>query len=126
MNFKNLARMPEGKSIDWREVQWQDMEDEHFIVWMRVASSNNFNKLWGRIEQDLTPGSYYIEVRNLYDVSQFEGEKSVLLTTINSLGGNNYYMALAYIIVGSCTTLLGLASMGIQFRKDQRGDEGFS
>lgn len=28
-------------------------EDEHFIVWMRVASLPNFRKLYGKIEDDL-------------------------------------------------------------------------
>ena len=78
MNYKNIETMPgDGREIDWREYQWYDMTDEHFIVWMRVASSANFNKLWGRVEQDLEPGQYYIEVQNNFDTSEFEGEKSI-------------------------------------------------
>lgn len=34
------------------------MEDEHFIVWMRMAGLPNFRKLWGRIEGGLEKGKY--------------------------------------------------------------------
>lgn len=35
---------------DWKSVQWTDMEDEHFIVWMRTAGLPTFRKLWGKID----------------------------------------------------------------------------
>lgn len=34
------------------------------MVWMRTASTPNFKKLWGRIEQDLEPGTYTIKIDN--------------------------------------------------------------
>jgi hypothetical protein len=40
------------------------MTDEHFIVWMRTAGLPNFRKLWGRIDNGLQPGTYYLEVKN--------------------------------------------------------------
>ena len=33
--------------------QWLDLEDEHFMVWMRPAPFANFSKLYGRINQDI-------------------------------------------------------------------------
>jgi hypothetical protein len=44
------------------EKQWTDVEDEHFIVWMRVSGLLNFRKLWGRIEEDLDEGEYKLLV----------------------------------------------------------------
>jgi hypothetical protein len=29
--------------------QWLNVEQEHFIVWMRTAGLPNFRKLWGKI-----------------------------------------------------------------------------
>jgi hypothetical protein len=43
--FKNVQR---GYYGTWRDVQWLDMENEHFIVWMRSAALSNFQKLWGK------------------------------------------------------------------------------
>lgn len=53
-----------------RAVQWLDPEDEHFIVWMRVAGLPKFRKLWGKLEShDLKAGeNYYLEIQNNYNV----------------------------------------------------------
>lgn len=34
-------------------VQWIDVTDEHFKVWMRTSATSKFTKLWGRIRTDL-------------------------------------------------------------------------
>jgi hypothetical protein len=61
--FKNVQNnLPSGKN--WKDVQWLDMEDEHFIVWMRTAGLPSFRKLWGRIEGGLTSGDYTVEINN--------------------------------------------------------------
>ena len=74
---------------------------EHFIVWMRTAGLPNFRKLWGRIETDLLPGTYQLQIVNRYNVAQFEGQKSFVLSTTNALGGKNYFLAICYLVVGS-------------------------
>lgn len=33
---------------------------EHFIVWMRTAATPDFRKLWGKIHEDLEPGTYRV------------------------------------------------------------------
>ena len=43
--------MPAGKT--WEDIQWLNMTNEHFIVWMRTAGLPKFRKLWGRLESDL-------------------------------------------------------------------------
>lgn len=98
--FANInANLPEGKT--YKDVQWQDMTDEHFIVWMRTAGLPNFRKLWGKIEQNLKPGTYELTIDNNYDVASFEGKKTFVLSTTNALGGKNYFLAICYIVVGS-------------------------
>ena len=42
----------------------QDFEDEDFIVWMRTAGLPNFKKLYRIIDQDITPGTYQIQIQN--------------------------------------------------------------
>ena len=99
----------------WQDIQWHDMEDgkfkllinqltffilEHFVVWMRTAGLPTFRKLYGRIEQDLSPGKYEVEVSNQYEVRPFKGKKSLVLATGNVLGGKNYFLAISFLAVG--------------------------
>ena len=97
--------MPAGKGSSWRDIQWHDMSDQHFIVWMRTAGLPNFRKLWGRIDQILAPGTYYLKVTNNYEVSPFKGNKSFVISTTNALGGKNYFLAVCYITVGTLCML---------------------
>lgn len=67
---------------------------------MRTAGLPNFRKLWGKIENGLEVGTYYLKIKNNYDVSPFQGKKSFVVSTTNSLGGKNYFLAICYIVVG--------------------------
>lgn len=100
--FKNLNRN------DWRSVQWHDVEDPHFIVWMRTAGLPNFRKLYGEISEDLKKGDYTLKITNTYDVSSFAGSKYFVLSTTNLLGGTNYFLAVCYIIVGALCIMFGI------------------
>ena len=88
--------------------QWIDMTDEHFIVWMRPSGLPNFRKLWGRIEQDLEPGDYRIEIENEFDVASFSGEKHFVLSNVNAFGGKNTFLAVSYIVVGVICIILAI------------------
>lgn len=68
---------------------------------MRTAGLPNFKKLYGKIEQDLTPGTYTILINNTYDVSNFNGAKYFVLSTTGVFGGSNYFLAVCYLVVGS-------------------------
>ncbi len=86
---------------NWQAYQWIDVTNEHFIVWMRTAGLPNFRKLYGRIENGLVAGDYTMQINNNYDVSSFDGKKSFVLSTTNTLGGKNYFLAICYLVVGS-------------------------
>ena len=73
---------------------------EHFIVWMRTSGLPNFRKTWGKIETPLLPGTYMATITNNYDMSEYGGKKSLVLSTTNALGGKNYFLAACYIVVG--------------------------
>jgi len=99
-------------------VQWLDMEDEHFIVWMRTAGLPNFRKLWGKIDsQDLEAGTYNVEIKNRYKVSDFSGTKSFVLSTTNMLGGRNYFLAVCYIVVGALCIVFAVIFFVAYMRK---------
>lgn len=48
----------------YQKLQWINVSDEHFMVWMRISPLNRFKKLWGRIEIDLKAGDYILEIEN--------------------------------------------------------------
>lgn len=105
--FKNVKVKNEGNDY-YKKVQWVNMEDEHFIVWMRPSLLPNFRKLYGRIHQDLEKGTYQVTVRNPLNVKEFKGEKYFVLSTVNVFGGKNWFLSIAYIAFGGLCLLLAL------------------
>jgi len=75
---------------------------------MRTAGLPTFRKLYGVINQDLEPGTYYLDIYNNYDVSSFDGTKTFVISTTNSLGGQNYFLSIAYIVVGTICIVLSI------------------
>ena len=88
-------------------IHWINMTDEHFLVWMRISPFSNFQKLWGRINEDLE-GEIKVEINNNYPVKQFDGAKYIVLRTINNFGGKNMVLAITYIIFGGVSLILGI------------------
>ena len=89
--------------------QWLDVENERFIVWMRNAPFPDFRKLWGIIDQDLPKGTYKLSVTTNWDISKFDGEKSIVLSQTNFLGGKNYFLAYCYLVVGGISLILAIS-----------------
>lgn len=124
--FKNVqgykkadgTEKPASDKEAWKDVQWIDMKNEHFVVWMRYAGLPTFRKLWGKIvdkkkdgaPMDLEAGDYSIRISSgdagaLYDVKPFEGKKSIVFSTTNSLGGKSNKLAVCFFIAGAFTAL---------------------
>ena len=82
--------------------------DEHFIVWMRTAGLPNFRKLYGRIEADMKKGDVLnFNVTQNFDVSSFDGSKSIVISTVGEFGGKNPFLGIAYIVVGAISLFFG-------------------
>ena len=110
INEKDIA-WPKDKELfknSDKSKQWIDIEDEHFIVWMRLAGMTNFKKLWGRIEnRDLKKGDKIsLTIENNFN---YEGDKSIILSTTNLFGGRNIFFGTSFIVVAAVSLLLGLA-----------------
>ena len=85
------------------------MTDEHFIVWMRPAGLPNFRKLWGRIEMKLEAGTRVkVKIIDNFDVSSFNGEKFLILSTVNAFGGKNSFLGISYIVLGGISIILAV------------------
>lgn len=94
-----------------------DITNEHFIVWMRTAGLPNFRKLYGKISTDLETGWYQVEIRNIYNVKDFQGKKYFVLSTTNMLGGQNYFLAVCYMVVGALCIVFAIIFFVAYMRK---------
>jgi hypothetical protein len=51
-------------SPNYQQLQWMDLQNEHFINWMDMETFHTFRKLWGHIDYQLIPDNYTIIVNN--------------------------------------------------------------
>ena len=82
---------------NYKQLQWIDVENEHFINWMNVETFSNFRKLWGKINIDLEEGNYYLLVHDNYDVSKYDSKKYFVIGNANVFGINN---VVGYFFIG--------------------------
>lgn len=93
--YKNIITPVEG------------MQNEHFMVWMRTAALPKFRKLYGKIAGPLKKGEVLtFQVDSKFEVRSFGGSKSIIISTISSIGGKNNYVGTSFIVVGSLAFLL--------------------
>lgn len=105
----------------------QNVTNEHFIVWMRVAALPNFRKLYGRINSDIPAGTtLQVRIAPAFPVTGFDGKKSLVLSTTSFLGGKNPFLGIAYMVVGGICVALALVFLGRQaFGGRRLGDTTF-
>jgi hypothetical protein len=66
--------------------------NEHFIVWMRVATLPTFQKFYGYIEQPIAAGTNFtFQINANFEVGSFSGTKSLIVSTNNMFGGKNAF-----------------------------------
>ena len=74
------------------------VEDPHFINWMRLAQTSSFRKLYARID-DPPPLPWTLRVKNRFPLVG-KGTKAVLISTANFMGGRNIFLGTLYITTG--------------------------
>ncbi|OKL57172.1 hypothetical protein UA08_07704 [Talaromyces atroroseus] len=83
-------------------------DDEAFMVWMRTAGLPTFSKLARRNDTTaMAAGQYRLDIQSRFNVTEFGGTKSILISTRTVMGGKNSFMGIAYIVVGGICILIG-------------------
>ncbi|KAI0479852.1 CDC50 family protein [Xylaria cf. heliscus] len=87
--------------------------DQHFISWMRTAALPSFFKPWAFGNETLVAGTYSIDIVDNFNMTEYKGRKSIVITTTGPLGGKNdlpgiLWLALAgFFIVMSLLFVIG-------------------
>ena len=124
------------KPMDWQKEVWQldpadeennGLQNEDLIVWMRTAALPNFRKLYRKVMYGKDGSfseseglrhdySYRLKIGYNFEVSQFQGTKSVIISTTSIIGGKNPFLGIAYIVVGCICFLMGIIFLFIHLK----------
>jgi len=87
----------------------EHVTNEHFVVWMRVATRPTFRKLYGYIEERIPAGTELIFDVNLnYVAESFGGTKALIVSTNNIVGGKNPELGPTFYYMGFFCLFCGL------------------
>lgn len=77
------------------------VQNEHFIVWMRVAAFSKFRKLYGYFDTPIDSGtSLSFNILANWDISRFQGSKALVLTTTSFIGGKRPQLGIMIFTIG--------------------------
>ncbi|KAI0999878.1 Meiotically up-regulated 89 protein [Podosphaera aphanis] len=83
-------------------------EDEAFQVWMRLAGLPTFSKLAQRNNtHPMKSGTYSVDINHNFNVIEYGGTKSIIISTRTIMGGRNPFLGIAYVVVGGICIVLG-------------------
>mmetsp|Transcript_26104 Transcript_26104/g.38627 ORF Transcript_26104/g.38627 Transcript_26104/m.38627 type:complete len:376 (-) Transcript_26104:41-1168(-) len=87
----------------------EGVTDEHFVVWMRIASHPTFRKFYGYFENGFKKGDVVtFVIENNWIVKNFKGSKSLVITTTSAFGGKTTQLGGCFIGVGGISLLAAL------------------
>jgi hypothetical protein len=87
----------------------EGVENEHFVVWMRIATFANFRKLYGFFDRDIKAGeTLTFDVTANWDVRSFRGAKSLVITTTSTFGVKNKQFGNCFIGLGGIFLIVSI------------------
>ncbi|KAI1850756.1 hypothetical protein JX265_004468 [Neoarthrinium moseri] len=82
--------------------------NQQFMVWMRTAGLPTFSKLYMRNDSHaMEAGTYDIEILSEFPTTEYQGTKSIVITTTSPMGGKNPFLGILYVVVGGLCIVLG-------------------
>jgi len=87
----------------------EGVENEHFAVWMRTAALPKFRKLYGYFNKTIKKGeTLSFNINANWVVKDFEGSKTLIVTTTSIFGGRNPKFAKIFIYGGYACLCVGI------------------
>lgn len=82
---------------------------DRFMVWMRTAALPSFRKLYAKITEDVKKGDVLtFDVVANFNVGNFKGSKTLVLTTVTWFGGKNDFLGNGFMAVGLVCLVLAV------------------
>jgi hypothetical protein len=102
----------------------EGVTNEHFIVWMRVAPTPQFRKLYGWFNQSIPAGTRLTFTVNAnYAVVPFQGSKTLVISTNNIFGGRSNVTWIVFVAMGGFFLVAGAFFLAkLIFRPRKLGD----
>lgn len=87
----------------------EHVTNEHFVVWMRIATRPRFRKLYGWIDQKIPKGqTFSFQISANFVVESFKGHKALIITTTSLFGGKNQMLGLTFYCLGFIFLFFGV------------------
>ncbi|MEE6468295.1 hypothetical protein FKM82_008247 [Ascaphus truei] len=100
--------------------------NDDFINWMRVSAFSTFRKLYRRLSRvqqfsdGLPVGNYSYSIDYNFAVSNFKGQKQVILSTLAWCGGSNMFLGIAYTVTGAVIILAAFVMLAVHLKLRDR------
>lgn len=78
-----------------------ELENEHFIVWMRTSNNPTFKKLYAKTTTEIPEGKLDVGVTCNFDKSIFSGERYIAIVKPSLFGGKNKPLYIASFILSA-------------------------
>lgn len=83
------------------------LQDEDFMVWMRLSAFKDFEKLYAIVAEDLKADSeLFVKINASFPVASFDGSKSVYIATTKWFGARNYFLGTTLLVFGFLSLFL--------------------
>lgn len=98
--------------VEMKNNHWIDINDEQFMIWMRVSPFKDPRKLWGKIENDdiSADSKLMVTIEN----NKYQNfEKYIILSTRNVFGGKNSFLGICYVVFGGICLLSAIIFINV-------------
>lgn len=109
-----------------KKKQWIDIDDK-LRIWMKISPFSTFRKLYGVVKKDISKGKITLKVNNYYNVDEWNGKKSIVLSNASTFGGKNNKLGIIFITAGCvcifCAMMFMVLGLLTSSRKNERMSE---